>query len=82
KIAGVETVQAQHEMYRQLQTMITKRGIYHTKIKAILPKGKKETRIESLEPIVENGAIRFKKSQRLLLEMLIQYGSHDHDDLP
>lgn len=82
KVAGVETIQAQHEMYRQLQAMVTKRGVYHTKVKAIMPRGKKETRIESLEPIVENGAIRFRKSQRLLLEMLIQYGSHDHDDLP
>ena len=82
KVAGVETIQAQHEMYRQLQAMVTKRGVYHTKVKAIMPRGKKETRIESLEPIVENGAIRFRKSQRLLLEMLVQYGSHDHDDLP
>lgn len=82
KIAGVETIQAQHEMYRQLQVMVTKRGVYHTKIKAVMPRGRKEERIESLEPIVENGALRFKKSQRLLLEMLVQYGSHDHDDLP
>lgn len=82
KVAGVETIQAQHEMYRQLQAMVTKRGVYHTKVKAVMPRGKKETRIESLEPIVENGAIRFRKSQRLLLEMLIQFGSHDHDDLP
>lgn len=83
KVAGVETIQAQHEMYRQLQTIITKRGIYHTKIKAIMPRGKKEQRIESLEPIVENGAIRFKKNQRLLLEQLTQYGNGaDHDDGP
>lgn len=82
KIAGVETVQAQHEMFRQLQVMLNKRGVYHTKLKPIMPKGKKESRIESLEPLVENGALRFKKSQRLLLEMLLQYGTHDHDDLP
>lgn len=82
KLAGVETVQAQHEMYRQLQMMLNKRGVYHTKLKPIMPKGKKETRIESLEPIIENGALRFKKSQRLLLEMLLQFGTHDHDDLP
>ncbi|MCS0827396.1 phage terminase large subunit [Cytobacillus firmus] len=83
KVAGVETIQAQHEMYRQLQQMVTKRGVYHTKIKAVMPRGRKEERIESLEPIVENGAIRFKKSQRLLLEMLIQFGNGaDHDDLP
>jgi predicted phage terminase large subunit-like protein len=83
KVAGVETIQAQHEMYRQLQQMVTKRGIYHTKIKAVMPRGKKEERIESLEPIIENGAMRFKKSQRLMLEMLVQFGNGaDHDDLP
>lgn len=82
KVAGVETVQAQHEMFRQLQQMLTKRGVYHTKLKAIMPRGRKEERIESLEPLFENGAIRIKKNQRLLLEMLVQFGTHDHDDLP
>lgn len=83
KVAGVETIQAQHEMYRQLQQMIIKRGVYHTKIKAIMPRGRKEERIESLEPIVENGALRFKKSQRLLLEQIVQFGNGaDHDDGP
>ncbi|MFD9628665.1 phage terminase large subunit [Peribacillus muralis] len=82
KIAGVETIQAQHEMFRQLQQIVNKRGVYHTKIKAVMPRGNKESRIESLEPIVENGAMRFKKNQRLLLEMLTQFGDHDHDDLP
>lgn len=82
KVAGVETVQAQHEMFRQLQQMLNKRGVYHTKLKAVMPRGRKEERIESLEPLFENGAIRIKKSQRLLIEMLVQFGTHDHDDLP
>jgi predicted phage terminase large subunit-like protein len=82
KIFGVETVQAQHEMFRQLQVMCNKRGVYHTKLKPVLPRGRKEERIESLEPMVENGALRFKKNQRLLIEMLVQFGEHDHDDLP
>ncbi|WP_170957025.1 phage terminase large subunit [Bacillus wiedmannii] len=82
KVFGVETVQAQYDMYRQLQTLVTKRGVYSTRVKAVIPRGKKESRIESLEPIFENGAIRLKKHQRLLVEMLTQYPSHDHDDLP
>jgi predicted phage terminase large subunit-like protein len=82
KVFGVETVQAQHEMYRQLQVMVNKRGVYHTKLKAVLPRGRKEERVEALEPMVENGSLRFKKNQRLLIEMLVQFGEHDHDDLP
>ena len=82
KTFGVESVQAQHEFFRQLQVMVNKRQVYHTRIKAVLPKGKKEERIESLEPLFENGAIRLRKSQRLLIDMLIHYPEHDHDDGP
>ena len=82
KIFGVETIQAQHEFFRQLQVLVNKRQIYHTRIKAVMPRGKKEERIESLEPLFENGAIRIKKSQHLLKEMLAHYPEHDHDDLP
>jgi predicted phage terminase large subunit-like protein len=82
KVFGVETVQAQYDMFRQLQMMVTKRQVYTTKVKAVLPRGRKEERIESLEPLFENGAIRLKRNQRLLIEMLTQYPTHDHDDLP
>lgn len=82
KVFGVETIQAQHEFFRQLQAIANKRGAYSTRIKAVMPRGKKEERIESLEPIFENGAMRLKNSQHLLKEMLIHYPEHDHDDLP
>jgi predicted phage terminase large subunit-like protein len=80
---GVETVQAQYEMYRQLQQDVTRHGLYHTRIKPFNPKGKKEVRIGGLEPIFENGAIRLKKHQRLLIQQLTEFqNGGEHDDLP
>jgi predicted phage terminase large subunit-like protein len=76
----VETIQAQFEAYRQLNQNLTKRGYYKTRIRAVNPKTKKELRIESLEPLVEQGILRFKRNQHLLLEMMLQYPNHNHDD--
>ncbi|HBF7594800.1 TPA: phage terminase large subunit [Clostridioides difficile] len=82
RVFGVETVQAQYDMYRQLREMLMKNGIYNTRLLAFNPKGKKEDRIEQLEPLVEGGYLRFKKSQRLLLEQLNMFPNADYDDLP
>lgn len=82
KIFGIETVQAQIDLFRQLQERLPRERLYGTKLKPIPSKTKKEERIESLEPLIENGVLRFMRHQRLLLEMLEQYPSHDHDDLP
>ena len=69
-------------MFRQLQEKAWQNGVYGTRIIPVNPRGKKEERIEILEPLIENGMLRFKKSQRLLIEMLEQFPNHDHDDLP
>lgn len=83
KMFGVETVQAQYDMYRQLKEKCMKEGIYSTRILPVNPKGKKEERIEALEPLVENGYLRFNKGHRLLTEQLELFGGQaDHDDLP
>ncbi len=80
---GVESVSSQFEMYRQLQLDVTKQGLYHTRVKPVNPKGKKEVRIGNLEPIFENGAIRMKKHQRLLIQQLTEFqNGADHDDMP
>lgn len=80
---GVETIQAQYEMFRQLQMKVTQRGLYYTRIKPLNPRGKKEERIGQLEPLFENGAIRLKKSQRLLIQQLVEFqNGGEHDDLP
>ncbi|MDF2010206.1 phage terminase large subunit [Priestia megaterium] len=80
---GVESVSSQYEMFRQLQGDVTKHGLYHTRIKPITPRGKKEHRIGQLEPLFENGAIRIKKHQRLLIQQLIEFqNGAEHDDMP
>lgn len=80
---GVESVSSQFEMYRQLQQDVTKKGYYHTRMKPVNPRGKKETRIGQLEPLFENGAIRLKKNQRLLIQQLIEFqNGADNDDAP
>ena len=83
KVFGVETVQAQYDMYRQLRERCVKDGLYSTRVLAYNPKGSKESRIEMLEPLVEQGAIRFNKNHRLLLEQLELFGpSAENDDAP
>lgn len=82
KVFAVETVAAQHDFYRQLKDAMTKRGIYGTKLHPIVSRTKKEERIEMLEPLVENGALRFMRHQRLLLEQLEQFPNGTNDDLP
>lgn len=82
KVFGVETVQAQYDMFRQLRENCIKEGIYSTRILAVNPKGKKEERIEALEPLIEGGYIRLNKGHRLLLEQLEMFPAHDNDDLP
>jgi predicted phage terminase large subunit-like protein len=79
---GIEAVQAQFDSFRQVRDRLIKMGIYRTRVLPILPKGRKEDRIEELEPLIEQGVIRFKKNQRLMLEMMEQFPSADNDDLP
>jgi predicted phage terminase large subunit-like protein len=82
KIFGVETVGAQHDLYRQLRERMGQEGIYGTKLKPIVTRSNKEERIESLEPLCESGFLRFRKDQRLLFEQLEQFPGGTHDDLP
>lgn len=82
KVFVVETVAAQHDFYRQLKEEMTKGGIYGTKLHPLISRSKKEERVEMLEPLVENGALRFMRHQRLLLEQLEQFPNGTHDDLP
>jgi predicted phage terminase large subunit-like protein len=82
---AVETVQAQVDLFRQLQEKLIKDKVYFTKLKPVTTNrshGKKEDRIEQMEPLFENGIIRPHKTQRLLLEQLEMFPFGDHDDLP
>lgn len=82
KTFGVETISAQYEIFRMLQTAVIQKGHYYTRIKPVNPTAKKEQRIEMLEPLFEQGVIRTRKTHRLLHEMLLQYPNHSHDDAP
>lgn len=85
KVFAVETVQAQIDLYRQLRERLMKEKAYWTKLKPITTNrshGKKEERIEQMEPLFENGVIRPHATQRLLLEQLELFPFADHDDLP
>ncbi len=82
KMFAVETVAAQHDLYRQLRQRLPKEGIYGTRLKPVMNRTKKEERIESLEPYFENGALRVHRTQRLLREQLEEFPNGDNDDLP
>lgn len=82
KVFIVETVAAQFDFYRQLKAAMPKRGLYRTKLLPLNSRTKKEERIEMLEPLVENGVLRFMRHQRLLLEQLEQFPNGTNDDLP
>lgn len=79
---GVETIQAQWSMYQQLRARLSKLSYFKTRLKAFNPRTKKEIRIEALEPMIEQGALRFKRQHRLLIEQLVLFPQHQHDDLP
>lgn len=82
---AVETVQGQVDLFRQLRERLMKERVYHTKLKAVTTNrshGKKEERIEQMEPLIFNGALIFSRNHRLLLEQLEQFPNADHDDLP
>lgn len=80
KVFGVETIQAQYDMFRQLREKCVQQGLYGARVLAVNPKAKKEDRIEMLEPLIEGGYIRFNKGHRLLLEQLELFPAVDHDD--
>lgn len=82
KTFAVETVGAQHDMYRQLQERQAKERLGGTQLKPVISRTKKEIRIESLEPLIESGSLRFHRSHRLLFEQMEQFPSGTHDDLP
>ena len=79
---GVESVQFQEYFKDRLDVESRKRGFYLPVISTENQNTKKEIRIQTLQPLVKNGTIRFQKNQRLLLEQLKYYPLADHDDGP
>lgn len=84
RVFAVETVQAQFDLYRQLREAMTLDKVYFTTLKPVTTNrshGKKETRIEQMEPLFENGIVRPHASQRSLIEELEMFPFGDNDDM-
>ncbi|WP_235615916.1 phage terminase large subunit [Brevibacillus reuszeri] len=80
---GVEAQQAQEWFAQKLAEALQKRGYpSQTRLKQIKQRTRKSLRIEALLPDIQAGRIRFKREQRLLLEMFELYPNHNHDDGP
>lgn len=70
------------EIYKnQVMREASRKGVY-LPIKGIKPKVSKEMRIQKLSPLVENGLLKFKRNQKLLIDEMIEFPKGSHDDLP
>ncbi|AFL76222.1 phage terminase large subunit [Thiocystis violascens] len=78
---GIESVQFQEFLRTELIKRSAQAGC-PVPARAILPHADKLLRIESLQPHVVNGLIRFHPSQTTLLEQLRHFPAADHDDGP
>ncbi len=78
---GVEAVQFQEFFRTELVRRSAERGVPVPAV-PIMTKSDKALRIESLQPHVANGLIRFHPSQTVLLDQLRHFPKGDHDDGP
>ncbi|TSD86011.1 hypothetical protein FFK22_024645 [Mycobacterium sp. KBS0706] len=78
---GVEAVQFQEFFRTELVRRSAQRGV-PVPAMPILTKSDKALRIESLQPHVANGLIRFHPGQTVLLDQLRHFPKGDHDDGP
>ncbi|NHN31139.1 phage terminase large subunit [Paenibacillus agricola] len=81
-VFSVETINAQHEFYRQLQEALRKKGgTNRTRLNDIKShKSGKEERMESLEPYCHNKTLVFNRSHTMLIDQMSQYPHGDYVD--
>ncbi len=80
-VFSVETINAQHEFYRQLQEAVRAKGLARTRINDIKShKSNKEQRMESLEPLFHNKTLILNERHRILIDQLSQYPFGDYVD--
>jgi predicted phage terminase large subunit-like protein len=78
---AVETINAQHEFYRQLQERLRQENVYTTKVIDVKNhKSTKEQRIESLEPYAVNRTLVFNPNHTMLLDQIDAYPNGDYVD--
>ena len=81
RVFNVETINAYHEFYRQLQEKARVEGVYKCRINDVKRQGSsKEQRIESLEPILHNKTLVLNDRHTLLIDQMAQYPFGDNDD--
>ena len=78
---GAETNQFQWFLKEQLAQESAKQGLY-LPIQGVRATEDKTLRVETLQPDVKNGYIRFRADQTLLLQQLSQFPLGAHDDGP
>jgi predicted phage terminase large subunit-like protein len=80
-VFSVETINAQHEFFRQLQEALRKAGIYYCRLNDVKShKSSKEQRIESLEPMLHNKTLILNERHTILLGQMAQYPFGDYVD--
>lgn len=80
-VFSVETINAQHEFYRQLQEAVRVAGLSTTRINDVRSyKASKEQRMESLEPLFHNKTLILNERHKILLDQLAQYPFGDYVD--
>lgn len=81
QVWAVETVQFQ-EFFKDELVKRSARAGYTVPARGIKPNSDKALRIESLQPHMANGLIKFRAEQRELVEQLRHFPDADHDDGP
>lgn len=80
-VFSVETINAQHEFYRQLQEALRKASVYTTRLHDVKShKSAKDERIESLEPLFHNRTLILNRAHTMLIDQLAQYPFGDYVD--
>lgn len=80
-IFSTETINAQHEFFRQLSERLRVEGIYRTRLNDVKShKSTKDERIQSLEPMCHNKTLVFNRSHTILLDQMTQYPHGDYVD--
>lgn len=80
-VFSVETINAQHEYYRQLQERMRTLGIYKTRLNDVKAhKTGKDERIEALEPLFHNKTLILNAGHVMLLDQLAQFPRGDYVD--
>lgn len=77
----VESNQFQELLADQLSNRATQAGV-SLRVKKVISTANKQARIQSLEPLIAQGLLRFSRRHQLLLEQLRQFPLGGHDDGP